>query len=135
MSAIVSALNWASVLSFDGCFAFCEAIYALFDNALGPFKAPEIIEIQKENYSIDRFVTAVPNQFLYWGLIRWFQALVATFFEMVGLVTMPPPSKAFYFMLTDADVTESEKHFRRENHLTVLLGTEKVFRHNPQVSV
>ena len=54
---------------------------------------------------------------------------------MVGLVTMPPPSKAFYFMLTDADVTESEKYFRRANHLTVLLGTEKVFRHNPQVSV
>ena len=52
MSAIVSALVWASVLSFDGCFAFCKAIYALFDNALGPFKATEIIEIHIKRIAV-----------------------------------------------------------------------------------
>ena len=43
---------------------------------------------------------------------------------------MPHHRKPLPFLLTDADFTESEKHFRRANHLTVLFGNEKVFGHN-----
>jgi len=41
-------------------------------------------------------------------------------------VAMSPPSKASPFMLTDADFTESGKHFKRANNLTVLFGSEEI---------
>jgi hypothetical protein len=41
-------------------------------------------------------------------------------------VAMSPPSKASPFMLTDADFTESEKHFKKANNLTVLFGSEEI---------
>jgi hypothetical protein len=41
-------------------------------------------------------------------------------------VAMSPPSKASPFMLTNADFTESEKHFKKANNLTVLFGSEEI---------